>query len=144
MIKIINKWFKQTFKPYGIYRLLVLRLLLGVTVILWGYEKLNLSNMAEMYVKDYGAYMMMDVATFLQVFGWINIVIGVLLIIGLLTRLSAAIVALMGILTIIIPGAIVLKDVPHFAYAFALTGAALVLLVEGAGKLASLDSSLSG
>jgi hypothetical protein len=40
----------------------------------------------------------------------------------------------MGLITIIIPGFIVLKDVPHFAYAFALTGAALTLMIErGAG-----------
>ena len=66
---------------------------------------------------------------------------GILLFLGLLTRLNAAIVVLMGLTTIIVPGLIVMTDVPHFAYAFALTGAALALLIEGAGTY-SLDQKL--
>jgi hypothetical protein len=34
-----------------------------------------------------------------------------------------------------------MKDVPHFAYAFALTGASMALLIEGSGKY-SLDRYL--
>jgi uncharacterized membrane protein YphA (DoxX/SURF4 family) len=72
--------------------------------------------------------------TFLTVAGWLQILIALILILGIFTRFGALLVALMGLITIIIPGFIVLKDVPHFAYAFALTGAALTLMIErGAG-----------
>jgi hypothetical protein len=38
---------------------------------------------------------------------------------------------MMGLVTIIVPGLIVMQDVPHFAYAFAFTGGALVMFLEG-------------
>jgi hypothetical protein len=47
----------------------------------------------------------------------------------------------MGLITIVIPGMVIMKDVPHFAYAFALTGASMALLIEGSGKY-SLDQYL--
>ncbi len=44
----------------------------------------------------------------------------------------------MAIITIIIPGMIIIRDVPHFAYAFAMAGGSLVLLIKGGGRY-SLD-----
>ena len=66
---------------------------------------------------------------------------GIGLILGLLTRIQAAIAVLMGLVTIIVPGMIVMQDVPHFAYAFAFTGGSLVLFLEG-GSSFSLDHRL--
>ena len=72
-----------------------------------------------------------------------QVLMGLLLFAGLLTRFNAVLLALMGLTTIIIPGLVVMKDVPHFAYAFALTGASITLLIEGSGKY-SMDGCLFG
>ncbi len=120
------------------YKSPILRGFLGLTVLFWGYEKLTLEKLVKSYTMDYEKFMIFDVNTFLNIAGWLQIAIALMLIFGLFTRLNAFIVALMGLITIIIPGFIIMKDVPHFAYAFALTGAALALTIEGSGKL-SLD-----
>ena len=120
------------------YKSPILRVFLGLTVLFWGYEKLTLEKLVKSYAMDYEKFMIFDVNTFLNIAGWLQIAIALMIIIGLFTRLNAFIVALMGLITIIIPGFIIMKDVPHFAYAFALTGAALALTIEGGGKL-SLD-----
>jgi len=129
------------FQKYEPYRALILRLFLGLTVLFWGYEKLTLEKLTGSYTMDYEAFMVIDVNQFLMLAGWGQVLMGVLLIVGLLTRLNAAILTFMGIITILIPGFLIIKDVPHFAYAFALTGAALALLIEGGGKQ-SLDRKL--
>ena len=113
------------------YRGLILRIFIGLTVLFWGYEKLVVEKLIQSYSIDYGVFMLIDVRTFLQLAGLGQIVMGICLIMGLLTRLQAAIAVMMGLVTIIIPGMIILKDVPHFAYAFAFTGGALVLFLEG-------------
>ena len=129
------------FGKYEIYRALILRIFLGFTVLFWGYEKITLEKLASEYTPYYGPFMFIDVNLFLSIVGWIQVLMGILLFLGLLTRLNAAIMVLMGLTTIIVPGLIVMNDVPHFAYAFALTGAALALLIEGAGTY-SLDKKL--
>ena len=129
------------FQKYEPYRALILRLFLGLTVLFWGYEKLTLEKLTGSYMMDYEAFMVIDVNQFLMLAGWGQVLMGALLIIGLLTRLNAAILTFMGIITILIPGFLIIKDVPHFAYAFALTGAALALLIEGGGKQ-SLDQKV--
>jgi len=121
------------------YKSLILRVFLGLTMLFWGYEKLTLEKLAKSYTMDYEKFMFFDVNVFLNVAGWLQIAIALMLILGLFTRLNAFLVALMGIITIIIPGFIILKDVPHFAYAFALAGAALALTIEGSG-IWSLDT----
>ncbi len=131
----------MNFQKYEPYRAMILRLFLGLTVLFWGYEKLTLEKLAGSYKMDYGSLMMIDVDHFLMLAGGAQILMGVLLIIGLFTRLNAAIAALMGIVTILIPGFVIMQDVPHFAYAFALTGAALALLIEGGGAQ-SLDQKI--
>ena len=120
------------------YRGLILRIFIGLTVLFWGYEKLVVEKLIQSYSMDYGVFMPMDVRTFLQIAGLGQIVMGICLIMGLLTRMQAAIAVMMGLVTIIIPGMIILKDVPHFAYAFAFTGGALVLYLEGSSPF-SLD-----
>jgi len=45
--------------------------------------------------------------------------------------MQAAIAVMMGLVTIIVPGMIMMQDVPHFAYAFAFTGGSLVMFLEG-------------
>jgi len=129
------------FQKYEPYRALILRLFLGLTVLFWGYEKLTLEKLTGSYMMDYEAFMAIDVNQFLMLAGWGQVLMGVLLIVGLFTRLNAAILVFMGVITILIPGFLIIKDVPHFAYAFALTGAALALLIEGSGKQ-SLDRKL--
>jgi uncharacterized membrane protein YphA (DoxX/SURF4 family) len=117
---------------------LTLRISLGLTVLLWGYEKLTLEKLVRSYSVDYQQFMFIDVNTFLNLAGLLQVIMGVMLVLGLFTRINALSLALMGIVTIVIPGMIVMKDVPHFAYAFALTGAALALVIEGSGDY-SLD-----
>jgi uncharacterized membrane protein YphA (DoxX/SURF4 family) len=112
---------------------LTLRVFLGLTVLFWGYEKLTLEKLVGSYKMDYQQFMFIDVNTFLNLGGWLQLIMGVLLIAGVFTRFNALALALMGFVTIIIPGMIVVKDVPHFAYAFALSGGALVLLIQGGG-----------
>ena len=129
------------FGKYEKYRALILRIFLGFTVLFWGYEKITLEKLVSGYTMDYGPFMLIDVNLFLSITGWAQVLIGILLFLGLFTRLNAAIMVLMGLTTIIVPGLIVMKDVTHFAYAFALTGAALALLIEGAGRY-SLDRKL--
>ena len=129
------------FANYEIYRTLILRIFLGFTVLFWGYEKITLETLANEYSMNYGPFMFIDVNLFLNVVGWLQVLMGILLFLGLLTRLNAAIMVLMGLTTIIVPGLIVMNAVPHFAYAFALTGAALALLIEGAGRY-GLDQKL--
>ena len=121
------------------YKSLILRGFLGLTMLFWGYEKLALEKLAKSYTMDYEKFMFFDVNMFLNVAGWLQIAIALMLILGLFARLNAFLVALMGIITIIVPGFIILKDVSHFAYAFALTGAALALTIEGSG-IWSLDT----
>ena len=129
------------FGKYEIYRALILRIFLGFTVLLWSFEKFTLETLASEYTMYYGPFMFIDVNLFLSIVGWIQVLMGILLFLGLLTRLNAAIMVLMGLTTIIVPGLIVTNYVPNFAYAFALTGAALALLIEGAGTY-SLDNQL--
>jgi uncharacterized membrane protein YphA (DoxX/SURF4 family) len=120
------------------YKSLILRMFLGFTVLFWGYEKLNLEKLETAYTMDYENFMVLDVNLFLNTAGWIQILMGLFLFAGLLTRLNAILLTLMGLITIVIPGMVVMKDVPHFAYAFALTGASMALLIEGSGEY-SLD-----
>jgi uncharacterized membrane protein YphA (DoxX/SURF4 family) len=123
---------------YNKYSPLILRVFLGLTILFWGYEKLTLEKLVKSYTMDYENFMIFDVNAFLTVAGWLQVLIALMLILGIFTRFGALLVALMGLITIIIPGFIILKDVPHFAYAFALTGAALTLMIEGGGGL-SID-----
>jgi uncharacterized membrane protein YphA (DoxX/SURF4 family) len=116
-------------------RSLILRFFLGVTVLFWGYEKLNPEKLVNSYTLDYEKFMVLDINVFLNIAGWMQILIGVL------TRLNSILLTLMGIITIVIPGMVVMKDVTHFAYAFALSGASIVLLLEGSGEY-SLDRYL--
>ncbi len=121
------------FSSYEPYESLILRVFLGLTMIFWGYEKLALPKLADTYIKDYQGFMLIDVKLFLVIFGIAQIILGVMMIVGFYTRISAVFLALMAIITIIIPGMIIIKDVPHFAYAFATAGGAIALLIRGSG-----------
>ncbi len=121
------------FSRYERYESLILRIFLGLTLIFWGYEKLVLPKLVDSYIKDYQSFMFIDVKLFLVIAGVAQILLGAAMIVGFYTRLSAALLALMAIVTIIIPGMIILKDVPHFAYAFATAGGAIALLIRGSG-----------
>ena len=120
------------------YNGLILRIFLGLTVLFWGYEKLVIEKLIKTYTVDYGSFMLVDVQTFLQLAGWGQIIMGICLIMGLFSRIQAAIAIMMGLVTIIVPGLIIMQDVPHFAYAFAFTGGALVMFLEGSSPF-SLD-----
>ena len=121
----------QRYEPY---EGLILRIFLGLTLIFWGYEKLSIPKLADTYIKDYEQFMVFDVKTFVLIAGIAQIILGATMILGIYTRVSAALLALMAIITIIIPGMIIIKDVPHFAYAFATAGGAIALLIRGAGN----------
>ena len=121
------------FSRYEPYESLILRVFLGLTMIFWGYEKLALPKLADTYIKDYQGFMLIDVKLFLVIFGIAQIILGVTMIVGFYTRISAAFLTLMAIVTVIIPGMIIIKDVPHFAYAFATAGGAIALLIRGSG-----------
>lgn len=127
------------FKRYEVYERLILRIFLGLTLIFWGYEKLTVTKLTEIYPKDYGPFLFVDVGTFLTFFGIVQPLLGVAMIAGWYTRVSAALLALMAIFTILIPGMIIIRDVPHFAYAFATAGGALSLMIRGGGAY-SLDA----
>ena len=127
---------------YQVYESLILRIGLGVTLLFWWYEKLAVPKLAEAYPKDYGPFMVMDVNLFLTLAGILQIILAVMMIVGLFTRLTAALLALFALVTILIPGAIILRDIPHFAYAFAAAGGALVLMIKGGGPH-SVDEGLT-
>jgi uncharacterized membrane protein YphA (DoxX/SURF4 family) len=120
------------------YSGLILRVFIGLTVLFWGYEKLVVEKLTQSYTMDYGGFMPIDVQTFLQFAGWGQIIMGVCFIMGLLTKMQAAIGVMMGLVTIIVPGMIIMQDVPHFAYAFAFTGGSLVMFLEDSSPF-SLD-----
>ena len=120
------------------YNGLILRVFIGLTVLFWGYEKLVVEKLSNAYTMDYGGFLLIEVQTFLQIAGWGQIIMGISLIMGLLTRMQAAIAVMMGVVTILVPGLIIMQDVPHFAYAFAFTGGSLVMFLEG-GSPFSLD-----
>jgi uncharacterized membrane protein YphA (DoxX/SURF4 family) len=126
---------------YETYEPLILRIGLGFTLLFWGYEKLTVPKLAEAYPQDYGPFMIMDVNLFLTLAGIIQMILAAMMIVGLFTRLTAAVLALMALVTILIPGAIILRDLPHFAYAFAAAGGAMVLLIKGGGPH-SIDEGL--
>jgi len=130
------------FERYGRYEHIILRVFLGLTLLFWGYEKLVLEKLAKSYMMDYGSFLVLDVNTFLVLMGVLQIILAVAMIVGFYTRVSAALLALMALITIIIPGMIIIRDVPHFAYAFATAGGALALLIMGGGPY-SLDEKLS-
>ncbi|MBI1823604.1 MAG: DoxX family protein [Nitrospirae bacterium] len=130
------------FKKYEPYESLVLRIFLGLTLIFWGYEKLTVSKLAEIYPMDYGTFMIVDVKTFLVFFGVVQPLLGLTMIAGWYTRVSAALLAVMAIMTIIIPGILIDHNVPHFVYAFATAGGAVALLIRG-GSTYSIDSARS-
>ncbi|MBE9115968.1 DoxX family protein [Lusitaniella coriacea LEGE 07157] len=127
------------FKRYERYESLILRVFLGLTLIFWGYEKLVLPKLATTYVKDYQSFLFVDVKFFLTIAGIVQIILGAMMIVGFYSRISAALLALMAIITIIIPGMIIIRDVPHFAYAFATAGGAIALLIRGSGAY-SMDA----
>lgn len=85
--------------------------------------------------------MFLDVNTFLLIAGIVQIVLGASMIIGIYTRVSAGVLALMSLVTIIIPGVIIMRDVPHFAYAFVSAGGAIALFIAGGGRC-SIDDRL--
>jgi uncharacterized membrane protein YphA (DoxX/SURF4 family) len=130
--------FKMTANNNAKYNSLILRVFLGLTVLFWGYEKLVVEKLTKSYTMDYEGFMLVDVQTFLQFAGWGQIIMGICLILGLLTRIQAAIAIMMGLVTILVPGLIIMQDVPHFAYAFAFTGGALAMFLEGSSFF-SLD-----
>jgi uncharacterized membrane protein YphA (DoxX/SURF4 family) len=131
-------------KRFEPYESLILRIFLGLTLVFWGYEKMTVLKLTKSYPMDYGTlFSFVDVGLYLKFFGVRLIVMGLTRRLGLLTRTSAAILALMAISTIVVPGMIIIKDVPHFAYAFATAGGALVLLIRGSGRY-SLSAVLSG
>lgn len=117
---------------------LILRVFLGLTLVFWGYEKLTVTKLTSSYLKDYESLRFIDVNVFLVIAGIAQIILAIAMIVGCYTRLSAFLLALMAIITIVIPGMIILRDVPHFAYAFATAGGALALLIRGSGAY-SLD-----
>lgn len=123
---------------YRGYVPLILRVSLGLTLIFWGYEKLTLEKLAKSYVMDYGSFMVMDVQSFLVAAGLVQLVLGISMISGFYTRVSAGLLALMAVVTILVPGAFIMRDVPHFAYAFATAGGAASLFIMGGGAY-SLD-----
>ena len=127
---------------YQAYESLILRIGLGFTLLFWGYEKLTVSKLAEAYPMGYGPFMIMDVNLFLTLMGIFQIILAVMMIVGLFTRLTAAVLFLMALVTILVPGAIILRDIPHFAYAFAAAGGALALLIKGGGPH-SIDEGLT-
>ena len=124
------------------YNGLILKFFLGLTVLFWGYEKLVVEKLTDAYTLDYGNRMLVDVHAFLQVAGWWQIIMGLCLIIGLLTRIQAAVGVIMGLVTMIVPGFIFMRDVPHFAHAFAFTGGSLVLFLKAQDSF-SLDYYLT-
>ena len=89
------------------YNGLILRIFLGLTVLFWGYEKLVIEKLIKSYTVDYGSFMLVDVQTFLQLAGWGQIIMGICLIMGLFSRIQAAIAIMMGLVTIIVPGLII-------------------------------------
>jgi uncharacterized membrane protein YphA (DoxX/SURF4 family) len=125
------------------YESLILRVFLGLTLIFWGYEKLTVAKLEGSYQMDYASLLIFNVKTFLVAAGWIQIVLGLSMIVGFFTRISAGLLALMAMVTIVIPGIFIIKDVPHFAYAFATAGGAIVLFIKGGGAF-SLDEKRGG
>jgi uncharacterized membrane protein YphA (DoxX/SURF4 family) len=85
--------------------------------------------------------MIISAGSFVVLFGIVQVILGLTMIVGFYTRVSAGLLALLAVVTIILPGAILLRNVPQFALAFATAGGAIVLFIEGSGAH-SLDEKL--
>jgi hypothetical protein len=114
---------------------LILKIFLGLKVLFWGYEKLEVEKLTKSYKMDYGGFMLIDVQTFLQFAGWDLFNYGTVKPDAGRHRCHD------GCVAIIVPGLIIMKDVPHFAYAFAFTGGSLVIFIEGSSPFFYLNPS---
>ncbi|HEX5709597.1 MAG TPA: DoxX family protein [Pyrinomonadaceae bacterium] len=141
--------FQNLIRTAHVWFTLPLRLALGLVFIAHGAQKVfgvwggpGLSGMANMPA-PLGlrpAWLWMGAAAFAELLG------GVLVLLGLLTRVGAlliAVVMLVAIIGVHWAGGFFLSNqpVPGFEYPFALAGMALALLISGGGRL-SADEAL--
>ncbi len=129
----MSKWL-NSLQPWGA---LILRLALGLSMTVHGYEKViphGALNHFSHYVVSLGfPYWLGSVAAFTELVG------GGLLILGLLTRLAAAFVAINMLVALVKVG--IDQGFGISNYIFALAAIALMLVFYGAGAL-SLDRRL--
>ena len=113
---------------------LVLRIFLGISLILWGIQKLTTPELAAVYVKDFQRLIFIDPQLFLILAGFPQIILGIALICGIYTRFVAAIFVFMGVMTFVVPGFITIGNPYKFAYGLVMAGSGLSLFITGAGN----------
>jgi putative oxidoreductase len=123
------------------YEPLILRIFLGLTLLLLGYQKFTIENLADTFENLYGSLMVINAESFVTVLGVVQVVLGLAIILGLYTRVAAALLALMAVVTIILTCVLFFRHGAEFAYAFAVAGGAAVLFIEGSGAW-SLDERI--
>jgi uncharacterized membrane protein YphA (DoxX/SURF4 family) len=129
------------FETFRKYEPLVLRVFLGVTLVILGYQKLSTENLTFMFQKLYGPLLVLSAASFLFAAGMVQVIVGIVTVLGLFTRVCAALIALMALVTIVLTGAILHGDILIFPYAYATAGGAIALLIQGGGAW-SLDEKM--
>ena len=120
-------------KRYESYENLILRLFLGIPLLLWAIQKLTMPSMADVYVKDFQQLIFINPYTFLIVAGVIQVILAAMLIFGIYTRIPAAALIFIGLITFIVPGFITIGNIYKFAYGIVIAGGGLSLLIRGGG-----------
>jgi uncharacterized membrane protein YphA (DoxX/SURF4 family) len=128
-------------EAYRKYETLILRIFLGMTLLVLGFQKLTIENLAGMFERLYGGLLIINAESFVFIFGSFQIILGITMIIGLFTRVAAAMLALIALAAIILTGAIIHGTIIIVPYAFATAGGAVVLFIEGSGAW-SLDEKI--
>jgi putative oxidoreductase len=124
----MSKWF-NSLQPLGA---LILRLALGLSMAVHGYQKVvphGALNHYAHYIATLGIpYWLGYVSAFTEFVG------GILLVIGLLTRFAAALVAINMLVALFVVG--IHQGFGIYNYIIALTAIAIMLLFYGAGAMA--------
>ncbi len=131
------------YEAYRKYEPLILRVALGLCLLFLAYQKFTIENLAEMFENLYGSLLVVDAGSFVVLLGIVQLVLGLALILGLYTRAAAGVLAVMAAFVIIASCVLWLKHGSSFAYAFAILGGSVVLLIEGSGAY-SLDERAGG
>ncbi len=123
----------MSFKYFVNRERLLLRIVLAISLFMWGFQKITTPAMDAVYVKDFQSLIFLDPRLFLIISGVCQIIMALGLIAGIYTRYIAAIYVFMGLMTFVVPGFFTIGNPYKFTYGLVMAGAGLSLMLTGAG-----------